>query len=143
MVLVSVKKAPGIVVPEYKHLGDSGADIFASEQVEIPSGKTRLVHTGLFISIPYGYEGQVRSRSGLALKAELFVTNSPGTIDSNYRGEVGVILTNLSEELVIITPGMRVAQLVIAPVINVEFTLVEELDDTHRGENGFGSTGIC
>ncbi len=103
----------------------------------------RLIPTGLCIELPPGYEGQVRPRSGLALKQGLTCLNSPGTIDADYRGEVGVILINLSNAAVTLAPGDRVAQLIIAPVVQATLAEVEVLSDTTRGEGGFGSTGTA
>ena len=130
-----------IQVLEYKHEGDAGADLRSCEFATILPGEIQLVHTGLSLEIPKGYEGQVRSRSGLALKG-IIVANSPGTIDSNYRGEVGVILTNISKENFKISPGDRIAQLVIALVTTAEFIVVDTLEETERGSNGYGSSGI-
>jgi dUTP pyrophosphatase len=107
----------------------------------IEPGEVYIVPTGVAVAIPKGYEGQIRSRSGLARKHKLIVINSPGTIDSDYRGEIGVILINLSNKPFLLVRGTRVAQLVIAPVIQVELDVVDELDITKRGKKGWGSTG--
>lgn len=113
-----------------------------SEPMVLGAGKVVLVPTGVCVAIPRGYEMQVRSRSGLAAKQGVFALNSPGTIDSDYRGEVKVILANFSNEDVIIERGTRIAQLVVARHETVTWNVVETLDDTVRGEGGFGSTGV-
>lgn len=133
--------APGAVVPTYAHDTDSGADLYAFEDVVIAPGETKMVDTGLKIALPKGYEGQVRSKSGLAAKHSVHVLNSPGTIDEGYRGPVKVILHNAGKEDFHVENGMRIAQLIVAPYIQAEFAQVEELSETTRGENGFGSTG--
>ena len=124
-------------------------DIRAAEDVMLKSGKGTIVSTGLMVAVPYGYELQVRPRSGLALKNGIMVTNSPGTIDSDYRGEIKILLTNtkkhtsnfLQDADYTIRRGDRIAQLVLAPVTRAEVVEVEELDETERGAGGFGSTG--
>src|SRR5690606_40024588 len=110
--------------------------------VTLAPGERRLIPTGLRLGLPSGYEGQVRRRSGLALRLGITVLNSPGTIDADYRGEVKVLLVNLGNEPVDITQGMRIAQLVVAPVCQVTLHLVAELDRTERGQGGYGSTGV-
>lgn len=122
----------------------AGVDLYAAVETEavIAPGGRRLVGTGLCMAIPAGYEGQVRPRSGLALKYGVTVLNAPGTIDSDYRGEIGVILVNLGAEPFTIRRGDRIAQLVVAPVISVHFSVTEELPVTGRGEGGFGHTGL-
>ena len=129
--------------PRYETPHSAGMDLRAHlpEAVDLAPGERVLVPTGLRLQIPPGYEGQVRPRSGLALKRGLTVLNAPGTIDADYRGEVGVLLVNLSEEPQRIEPGERIAQLVIAPVTRVRWEEVEELDESERGRGGFGSTG--
>ncbi len=121
----------------------AGADLSAALDgpLVLAPGDRRAVDTGLAMAIASGYEGQVRPRSGLALKQGLTVVNAPGTIDSDYRGEVKVLLVNLGAEPVTIKPGQRIAQLIIAPVVQAEFTVVDELSETDRGSGGFGSTG--
>ena len=133
----------GAVIPQYKTNGAAGADICAllSESVVIKKGERAMIPTGLFFSIPEGYEIQVRPRSGLAAKNGVTVLNTPGTIDSDYRGEVKVILINLSSEDFTVNNGDRIAQIVVAPVTIGEFEQVSELDETERGTGGFGSTG--
>ena len=136
--------AYGLDLPSYQTPGSAGLDLRAAVTVPIvlaPGART-LVPTGLKLAIPQGYEGQVRPRSGLALKHGLTVLNSPGTIDSDYRGEVQVILANLGTEPFTIERGMRVAQLVIASCLQVTISEVDEVGVTARGEGGFGHTGI-
>lgn len=113
-----------------------------AEPVVLDAGAFALISTGLLVAVPRGYEMQVRSRSGLAAKNGVFALNSPGTIDSDYRGEVKVILANFSKEPLTIERGMRIAQLVVAAHANVEWVISESLDDTERGNGGFGSTGV-
>lgn len=133
----------GAVVPHYATAQAAGADLSACIEKDIildPSQRI-LIPTGLALAIPAGYEGQVRPRSGLALKNGITVLNSPGTIDADYRGEVQVILANLSDKPFTINPGLRIAQLIIAPVVQAVFKEVTMLDTTSRGTGGFGSTG--
>lgn len=143
---ISIKvrtKSSDVKVPEYKTIGASGADVHAhlSEKMILKAGKSALVPTGLFFEIPFGFEIQVRPRSGLALKNGIMVTNSPGTIDADYRGELQIILFNSSSQDFEINPHDRIAQIVICPVIQGEF-VQGELSDTQRGIGGFGSTGV-
>jgi len=127
-------------IPEYKSKGASGLDLYASESAVLHSNEYKIIPTGIGIEIPTGFEAQIRPRSGLALKHGIGILNSPGTIDSDYRGEIKVILFNLGKQSFIVKPGMRIAQLVIAKTYQVE--IVEtELSDTSRGIRGFGSTG--
>ncbi len=130
-------------LPAYETIDSAGMDLRAhlAEALTLTAGERALIASGLKIEIPTGYEGQVRPRSGLALKRGLTVLNAPGTIDADYRGDVGVILVNLSGQEQVIEPGERIAQLVFAPVTRAEWELVDELGDTRRGEGGFGSTG--
>ena len=134
---------PGAHLPEYKSDGASGADIhaFLDSPVVIPSGKSALIPTGIFLEIPDGFEVQIRPRSGLAAKNGVTVLNSPGTIDSDYRGEIGVGLVNLGGSPYTVRPGDRIAQLVIQPISLCTPVEVEELDETDRGVSGFGSSG--
>lgn len=131
-------------VPEYATTASAGVDLRAnvSEPITLGSLERILVPTGLFLAIPEGYEAQVRPRSGLAAKRGITVLNAPGTVDADYRGEVKVILVNLSKDDFIIEPGERIAQLVIAKHEIAEWEEVESLDKTDRGEGGFGSTGV-
>jgi dUTP pyrophosphatase len=131
----------GLDLPVYATEGAAGMDVVSAEDVTIPSGGRHAVATGLSVAIPVGYEIQVRPRSGLALKHGISVPNSPGTVDSDYRGEIKVILINHGAEGFDIRRGDRVAQLVLAPVTRASWVAVEELDETARGEGGFGSTG--
>ena len=134
----------GLELPTYKSLSAAGLDLRAAiaEDLILEPLQRILIPTGLKMAIPNGYEGQVRPRSGLALKHGLSIPNSPGTIDSDYRGELGVILINLGSESFTVQRGMRIAQLVIAPIVQPSIDVVVELDDTDRGSGGFGSTGI-
>ncbi|WP_457599839.1 dUTP diphosphatase [Hydrogenivirga sp.] len=147
MVRVKVKRLPhaeGIELPSYATEHSAGLDLRAAlkEPVTLKPMERALIPTGLILEIPEGYEGQVRPRSGLAVKKGITVLNSPGTIDADYRGEVKVILINLSQEEVVIERGERIAQLVIAPVSRAELVEVEEVSATARGDGGFGSTGV-
>jgi len=130
-------------LPEYGTEGAAGVDLRANltESITLKPLERTLVKTGLFIELPIGYEAQIRPRSGLAFKHGITVLNTPGTIDADYRGEVGVILVNLSNEDSVIENGERIAQMVIAKHKRAKWILVEELSDTERGEGGFGSTG--
>lgn len=129
--------------PHYGSIGAAGADVRANidEELEIPPGEKALIPTGLFFEIPEGYEMQVRPRSSLALNHQITVLNTPGTIDCDYRGELKVLLINHGRESFTVTPGMRIAQLILAPVIRARFLPCEKLAATERGEGGFGSTG--
>lgn len=131
-------------LPSYATLNSSGMDLLASinEDIKIEPGKRILVPTGIAIALPIGYEGQIRPRSGLALKHGVTVLNSPGTIDSDYRGEICVILVNLSQETFIVSRATRIAQLVISSYTPISWNIVEELPNTERGSDGFGSTGM-
>src|SRR5690554_372061 len=131
------------LLPEYKTGLSAGMDLCANlnEPLVLKSSERKLIPTGLFIELPAGYEAQVRPRSGLALKYGISVLNSPGTIDADYRGEVGVILVNLSNEEFTVQNGERIAQLVVAKHETAEWVEVETLEETQRGEGGFGSTG--
>ena len=132
---------PDAVLPAYAHPSDAGMDVRSVEELVIPAGKRALVHTGLIVLLPPLYEAQVRPRSGLALKFGVTVLNTPGTIDSGYRGEIGVILANFGDADFIVKKGDKIAQLVIAPVTQPEVCEVSEIDETDRGAGGFGSTG--
>ncbi len=135
---------PGAFLPTYGSSGSAGADLhaFVDEPVVLNPGERRLIPTGLKLQIPEGYEGQVRPRSGLAVKHGVTVLNSPGTIDSDYRGEIKVVLINFGKEPFAVETGARIAQLVIAPVTRAEYEPAGSLDSSHRGGGGFGSTGI-
>jgi dUTP pyrophosphatase len=128
-------------LPRYETAGAAGLDLRADEPFALAPGERRLVPTGLAVEIPPGHEGSVRPRSGLALKHGVGMVNAPGTVDSDYRGELGVILVNHGQAAVSFARGERIAQLVIAPVVQAEVELVEALGETGRGAGGFGSTG--
>ena len=141
---VQLKRLPhgaGLPLPAYATSGAAGMDVVSAEDVTIAPGARHAVATGLALAIPQGYEVQVRPRSGLALKHGITVPNTPGTIDSDYRGELKVILINHGTEPFAIQRGDRIAQLVLAPVVQAMWEEVAELDATDRGEGGFGSTG--
>jgi dUTP pyrophosphatase len=129
-------------LPHYAHDGDAGLDLFAAAEKIIEPGDSALIPTGISIQLPPYTEAQVRPRSGLALKHQITVLNTPGTIDEGYRGEVGVILINHGKNAFHVSVGMKIAQMVIKPVLKVAVEEVEELDVTARGAGGFGSTGI-
>jgi len=131
-------------LPRYMSESASGMDLYAAVdgEVVLEAGKIMLVPTGIFVALPAGYEAQVRPRSGLALKHGITIVNSPGTIDSDYRGEVGVIVGNMGDKEFLITRGMRIAQMVIQPVVKAKLIVSDELDDTTRGARGFGSSGV-
>lgn len=141
---VKIINKSGYDLPEYKTPQSAGMDLRANidEAVTLEPMSRVLVKTGLFIALPEGYEAQIRPRSGLALKHGITVLNTPGTVDADYRGEIMVLLINLSNTTFMINPGDRIAQMVIACHEQAEFTLVDELDDTERGEGGMGHTGI-
>lgn len=132
------------ILPQYMTEHAAGMDLFAAldQPLRLAPGERTLVPTGVALAVPPGFEGQVRPRSGLALRKGVALVNSPGTIDADYRGEVGVIVINLGQEDVDIAPGDRIAQLVIAPVLRPRIVQVEELEPTERGEGGFGHTGF-
>jgi dUTP pyrophosphatase len=141
---VLVKRLPhfeGLELPAYATDGAAGMDVLAAEDVTLAPGDRYPVATGLALAIPPGFEIQVRPRSGLALKHGITLLNTPGTIDSDYRGELKVILVNLGGEAFAVRRGDRIAQLVLAPVVRAAWLKVDELDETQRGEGGFGSTG--
>jgi dUTP pyrophosphatase len=138
---VPVRLSNGGALPQYATTGAAGADLRSAEDFSLAPMERRAVSTGVHLQIPAGYEGQVRPRSGLAMRHGISMVNSPGTIDSDYRGEVKVLLINLGEHVVEFSAGDRIAQLVICPVQQVVFESVETLDETDRGSGGFGSTG--
>lgn len=140
---VNVKRIhPRAKLPKFAHVTDACADLHAVEDITIPPHETRLVSTGIVLELPPNCEGQVRPRSGLALKHQMIILNSPGTIDAEYRGEVKVILHNLSSHEFRVQTGDRIAQLAVRPVPSVIFEEQGEISSTTRGEGGFGSTGI-
>jgi dUTP pyrophosphatase len=145
-ITVYVRRRPGtedLPLPSYQTAGSAGMDLVAAndEPVSVAPGDIRLVPTGLFAAIPAGYEAQIRPRSGLALQHGLTLPNSPGTIDSDYRGELQVVVGNVGRETFVIRRGMRIAQMIVAPVVRARIQAVAELDATDRGTGGFGHTG--
>lgn len=137
------KLNPDAIIPTYAHPTDCGADVAAVAETKIEAGETKIVPTGLAVAIPAGYEIQIRPRSGLSLKSSLRVANAPGTIDADYRGEVGIIMTNTGETAYVIDKGIKIAQMVIAPTPRIKWKEVESVEDlgsTERGAGGFGST---
>jgi len=138
---VPITLSEGAVLPAYQSSGAAGLDLCSVEPVTLQPLERALVATGLRVAIPEGFEGQVRPRSGLAIKKGISMVNSPGTIDSDYRGEIKVILINLSDTVVKLDRGERIAQLVFCPIARATWDVVEDLERTGRGESGFGSTG--
>jgi dUTP pyrophosphatase len=136
------KTHPEATIPAYAHPGDAGMDVCSCTSLTIQPGARALVATGLVMELPKGTEAQMRPRSGLAIKNGITLLNTPGTIDEGYRGEIGIILINLGHEPFDIRPGMRIAQMVIAPVLRVVVEEVVDVSDTTRGTGGFGSTGL-
>lgn len=141
MMKLSIQRIGDVPVPGYKHEGDAGFDLHSAEDVELAPGERKIISTGLKMAVPPGFEAQVRPRSGLAAKHGISVVNTPGTVDSGYRGIVGVILINHGNESFKVERNMRIAQMVINKVEAVEIDDVKDLDETTRGEGGFGSTG--
>ena len=144
MIKIKIVNKGNQPLPEYATPQSAGVDLRANidEPVELKPLNRALIPTGLHIALPEGYEAQIRPRSGLAIKKGITCLNTPGTIDADYRGDVGVILINLSAETFIVNPGERIAQMIINKFEQAEFELVEELDETERGEGGFGHTGV-
>ena len=145
MTKILIKRlSKNIPLPKYETEGSSGMDLTANvnKVIEIQPGKSEIIPTGLALSIPKNYEIQIRPRSGLAAKNQISVLNTPGTIDEDYRGEIKVILINLGKKKFKIEKGLRIAQMVLCPVIKAELEEVDVLDETKRGSGGFGSTGI-
>ncbi|VVB42409.1 deoxyuridinetriphosphatase [Beijerinckiaceae bacterium RH AL1] len=146
MTTVLVKVLPhgaGLPLPHYASDLAAGCDLPAAAPVTLAPGARALVPTGLAIALPPGFEAQIRPRSGLALKHGVTVLNAPGTIDADYRGEVQVLLVNLGQEPFAIERGMRIAQMVVAPVVTARFEVVADLEETARAAGGFGSTGVA
>lgn len=135
------KLHPDAIIPEYKHDSDAGFDFYVLEEVKVPPLHTALLRTGLAVAIPEGYEIQVRMRSGASLKTSLIIPNSPGTIDSGYRGEIGIPVRNVGPKEYRVTKGERIAQGVLKKVPKAVFVVVDKLPDSDRGQGGFGSTG--
>ena len=133
-----------VPLPKYKTDGSSGLDLaaFIEKNIEIKPGKSEIIPTGLTVEIPKNFEIQIRPRSGLAAKNQITVLNTPGTIDADYRGELKVILINLSDKSFFVEKGLRIAQMVLCPIVKAKFKEVESLEDTKRGSGGFGSTGV-
>jgi len=142
MILKFKRLCPEAILPAYAHPSDAGMDLRSVDELTIAPGARALVHTGLIVMLPPMYEAQVRPRSGLALKSGVTVLNTPGTIDSGYRGEVGVILANFGEAPFAVRKGDKIAQMVIAPVTQPEVVETDVIDETDRGVGGFGSTGV-
>ena len=145
MIKVLIKRlSKQVSLPKYETSGSSGMDLGANidGNLIIEPGKTVIIPTGLALSIPKGYEAQIRPRSGLAAKNKISVLNTPGTIDADYRGEIKVILINLGSERFKIEKGQRIAQMVICPIVKAQLEEVDDLNETERGDGGFGSTGI-
>ena len=133
-----------VALPKYETEGSSGLDLAANidKQIKILPGKSEIISTGLAVAIPKNFEIQIRPRSGLAAKSQISVLNTPGTIDADYRGELKVILINLSDKVFVVEKGLRIAQMVLCPVVKATLKEVTELENTERGSSGFGSTGI-
>ena len=132
-----------VSLPKYETSGSSGMDLAANidANINIDPGKTAIIPTGLALSIPKGFEIQIRPRSGLAAKQKISVLNTPGTIDADYRGEIKVILINLGQETFKVEKGLRIAQMVVCPIVQAQLKEVDDLNETERGKGGFGSTG--
>ena len=145
MTEILIKKlSKEVPLPKYETDGSSGLDLSAhiDKKIEIKPGKSEIIPTGLAIAIPKNFEIQIRPRSGLAAKNQISVLNAPGTIDADYRGELKVILINLGDKDFVVKKGLRIAQMVLCPVVKAKLKEVESLEDTKRGSGGFGSTGI-
>ena len=145
MIEVLIKRlSNNVELPKYETNGSSGMDLSANidKQVKIEPGKTSIIPTGISVAIPENFEIQIRPRSGLAAKNQISVLNTPGTIDADYRGELKVILINLSSKTFVVKAGARIAQMVLCPIVKAKFKEVDNLDNTSRGAGGFGSTGL-
>ena len=142
-VKIKILEKDGLNLPKYGTELSAGADIYSynQEPIELKAGETKLIPTGLQLDIPDGYEIQLRPRSGLALKHQLTMLNTPATIDADYKGEIGVILTNLGKEKFIVEPGMRIAQMVLNKVEQIKWEITDNIGESDRGAGGFGSTG--
>lgn len=142
MIKVKIKKIKdNAILPKYAHKGDAGVDLYSTGDYTLKPGERVLVSTGIKIAVPKGYEAQIRPKSGLALNHGISIVNTPGTIDSSYRGEVRIIIINHGKENFKIEKGKKIAQMIFNKVEEAEFEEIEELDNTARGEGGFGSTG--
>ena len=145
MIKILIKKlTKEVKLPNYKTVGSSGMDIVANinNEITIQPGEKKLIPTGILIAIPNNYEVQIRPRSGLAIKNGISILNTPGTIDSDYRGEIKVVLINLGKDIFKIKNGDRIAQMVLCPIVKAKFEEVDKLPNSLRGRGGFGSTGI-
>jgi len=144
MITFDIKIKEGVILPKYETKLSSGMDVraFIDSQIDIPPGEFRLIKTGISMEIPQGFELQIRPRSGLAIKNGVTVLNSPGTVDSDYRGDIGVILINHSKDTFTVSPQDRIAQFVFSRYSVASFNQVESLSETDRGEGGFGSSGV-
>lgn len=137
-----IKSNPDAIIPDYAHVGDAGMDLYSCEDVTIEPMEWKKVSTGLIMELPKNTEGQVRTKSGIAFNYGVFVLNTPGTVDENYRGEVGVVLFNLNKTSFVIKKGQKIAQLVINEICYCKTKEVSTLSETSRGRGGFGSTGL-
>jgi dUTP pyrophosphatase len=145
MTIIKIKRLENnldLPLPKYETKGSAGMDLTSAEDRLIKAGESALIKTGISIALESGFEAQIRPRSGLALKNGITVLNTPGTIDSDYRGEIGIILVNLSKQDFQVNRGMRIAQMIIASYIQAKLEEVDVLDETKRGNKGFGSTGV-
>lgn len=144
MIPIKIRLNSNANIPEYKSAGSAGADVFANLEspMSLAPGEIKLIPTGIAIELPEGYEAQIRPRSGLALNHGLTLLNTPGTIDSDYRGEIKIILANLGQKVFTVENGMRIAQMIFCRVYRGEFTAVDEISITKRNDGGFGHTGI-
>jgi dUTP pyrophosphatase len=138
---VPIVVGEGATQPAYATPGSAGVDLCSTAELTLEPMTRALIPTGIRVAIPHGFEGQIRPRSGMAIRQGLSMVNSPGTIDSDYRGEIQVIAINLGQEPIHIAPGDRIAQMVFCPVVQADFEVMDSLDETDRGEGGFGSTG--
>ncbi|MBR9699515.1 dUTP diphosphatase [Candidatus Woesearchaeota archaeon] len=141
MVELKIQRISDVTLPSYAHEGDAGMDLYAAHDEILKPGEHKIIKTGIKIAVPVGYEAQVRPKSGLALKHGLSIVNTPGTVDSGYRGEVGVIVINHGKEDFLVKKNIKIAQMIINKIEQANLIEVKELDDTARGEGGFGSTG--
>jgi dUTP pyrophosphatase len=142
LIKVKIQKIRDVKLPSYAHPGDSGMDLYAAEACELKPLERKLIPTGIKMAVPRGYEAQVRPKSGLALNHGITIANTPGTVDSGYRGEVGVIMLNVSDKTFKVEKNTKIAQLVICKVEEAQIEEVSQLEETSRNEGGFGSTGL-
>ena len=139
---IRIKRVADVPLPQYANKGDAGFDLHAAQEAVLQPGERKLISSGIKMAIPLGYEAQIRPRSGLALNHGISLVNTPGTIDCSYRGIVGILLINHGNESFSVEKGMRIAQVVINKIESVDLKEVDSLDETERGEGGFGSTGL-